>query len=74
MIDNSEIEKILGILENLEDEELAVKLLGEFNRTSSELGKLLLNQDPALSHAEWKDRCDDAQERLDAIVKRIYEL
>lgn len=74
MIDNSEIEKILSILENLEDEELAVKLLGEFNRTSSELGKLLLNQDQSLGHAEWKERCDDAQERLDAIVKRIYDL
>lgn len=74
MIDNSEIERILNILENLEDEELAVKLLREFNRTSSELGKLLLNQDPSLSHAEWKDRCDDAQERLDAIVKKINAL
>ncbi len=74
MIDNSEIERILNKLENLEDEEMAVKLLGEFNRTSSELGKLLLNRDPDLNHGEWKDRCDDARERLEAIIKRIDEL
>jgi hypothetical protein len=74
MFDNSEIQRILLKLENLADEELAVKLLQEFNRTSSELGKLLMNRDPSLGHAEWKDRCDDAKERLDALVKRIDEL
>lgn len=74
MFDNSEVERILTKLENIEDEELAVKLLGEFNRTSSELGKLLLNLDHTLTHAEWKDKCDDAKDRLDAIIKRIDDL
>jgi len=74
MIDNSELERILTKLENMEDEELAVKLLGEFNRTSSELGKLLLNRDPSLNHGEWKDLCDDARDRLEAIVKRIDDI
>lgn len=74
MIDNSETERILTKLENLDDEDLAVKLLGEFNRASSELGKLLLNRDPGLNHGEWKDRCEDARERLEAIIKRIDEL
>lgn len=74
MIDNSEIERILTKLENLEDEDLAVKLLGEFNRTSSELGKLLMNLDQSLGHAEWKERCDDAKERLEAIIERIDAL
>jgi hypothetical protein len=74
MFDNSEIERILTKLENLEDEALAVKLLGEFNRASSELGKLLLNLDHSLTHAEWKDKCDDAKDRLDAIVKSIDDL
>lgn len=71
MIQNTEIEKILEKLENLEDEGLAVELLKEFNLASSELGKLLLNLDKNLTHDEWKSRCDEAQKRLDQIVKKI---
>lgn len=71
MIDNKEIERILEKLENIEDENLAVELLKEFNRSSSELGKLLLNLDKTLTHEEWKSRCDQAQSKLDSIVKKI---
>jgi len=71
MIDNKEIQRILDKLESLEDEVLAVELLKEFNRSSSELGKLLLNLDTLLSHDEWKDLCTKAQERLTAVVKKI---
>lgn len=71
MIDNSDIERILEKLENLEDEELAVSLLKEFNRSSSELGRLLLNLDNSLTHAEWKNRCDQAKLALDEIIKKI---
>lgn len=71
MIENNEIERILEKLENLEDEELAVELLKEFNRASSELGKLLLNLDNSLTHDEWKNLCDKAQSSLDQIVKKI---
>ncbi|MBC7429363.1 MAG: hypothetical protein H7336_12165 [Bacteriovorax sp.] len=71
MIDNNEIERILDKLENLEDEVLAVELLKEFNRSSSELGKLLLNLDNKLTHDEWKSLCDTAQTRLNQVVKRI---
>ncbi|MGZ3787171.1 MAG: hypothetical protein ACXVLQ_01540 [Bacteriovorax sp.] len=73
MIDNKEIERILEILENLDDEKLAVQLLQEFNRASSELGQLLLNQDPSLGSVEWKKRCDQAQKKLDDIVKQIEQ-
>ncbi len=73
MIDNKEIERILLKLENIEDEKLAVELLKEFNRSSSELGKLLLNLDKTLSHEEWKKRCDTAQAHLDSIVQKIDE-
>lgn len=73
MIDNSEIEKILEKLESIEDEVLAVKLLKEFNTCSSELGKLLLNLDKSLTHQEWKNKCDEAQLKLDKVVKKIYE-
>ena len=71
MIDNNEIERILNKLENLEDEEMAVKLLGEFNRFSSELGKLLLNLDHSLSNEEWKARCSIAKKQLDDVIKII---
>ena len=71
MIDNNEIERILNKLENLEDEILAVELLKEFNRASSDLGKLLLNLDTKLSHDEWKGLCDKAQENLKRVVNEI---
>jgi hypothetical protein len=71
MIDNREIQQILEKLENLEDEILAVELLGEFNRASAELGKLLLNLDKSLSHDEWKNLCDKSQRKLELIVKKI---
>ena len=73
MIENNEIEQILDKLENLEDEVLAVELLKEFNHASSELGKLLLNLDKKLTHAEWKNLCDIAQNRLNQIVIKINE-
>ena len=73
MIDNSEIEKILEKLESIEDEVLAVELLKEFNACSSELGKLLLNLDKSLTHQEWKKKCDEAQLKLDEVVKKINQ-
>lgn len=74
MIENNEINRILEKLENLEDEELAVELLKEFNSASSELGKVLLNHDKNLIHGEWKILCDSAQTRLDLVVKKIDQL
>lgn len=74
MLDNQDINTILEKLENLEDEELAVELLKEFNSASKDLGKLLLNLDKALPHEEWKKQCDDAQSRVNAVVSRIHDL
>ena len=74
MIDNQEINKLLEILENLDDEELAVELLKEFNSSSKDLGKLLLNLDKELDHNDWKSQCEKAQKRLDTIVIRIHNL
>ena len=73
MIENNEIERLLEKLENLEDEVLAVEFLTEFNHASSALGKLLLNLDNNLTHSEWKILCDNAQKRLDKIIKNINE-
>jgi hypothetical protein len=74
MIDNAEIEQILAKLESLEDEEKAVAMLKEFNRCSSDLGKLLLNMDKSLTHEEWKKQCDEARNRLEKVIKEINQL
>lgn len=74
MLDNQEVNRILEILENYSDEEMAVKLLKEFNAASSRLGKLLLNLDKSLPHDEWKKQCDVAQSELDEVVSRINKL
>jgi hypothetical protein len=74
IIDNKEIEEITSILEELEDEELAVGLLREFNEKSRALGLLLMNRDPDLEHDEWKKQCDQALLETKAIIKTIREL
>ena len=74
MIDNAEIEQIIAKLESLEDEEKAVAMLKEFNKCSTELGKLLLNMDKSLSHDDWKKQCDEAKLRLEKVIKEIDQL
>ena len=75
LMDNSEMIKVMEILEELEerDEKLAIALLKEFNDKSKKLGKLLMNLDPDLSHEEWKGECDKAKKEVDDVVKRIEE-
>ena len=71
MIDNTEVNAILAILENMEDEILATKLLQEFNEKTATLGQLILNKDQSLAHDEWKNKCDDAQSAVDQVVQKI---
>lgn len=73
MIDNYELDEIMEILENYQDEEMAVVLLKEFNEKTTRLGKLLMNLDPSLSSDEWKLLCDQAKKDIDAVVKKIRE-
>lgn len=74
MLDNQEINELMEILENHDDEELAVELLKEFNLATKKLGKLVLNLDKSLPHDQWKKDCDQAQGDLDNVVKRIKSL
>lgn len=74
MLDNAELESLMGKLEELKDEELAVELLRELNDATSSYGKLLLNQNQSLSHEQWKKDCDSAKVRVDNIIKKIQEL
>ena len=71
MLDNTEVEAVLAKLEELEDEELAVKLLKEFNEKTKHLGQLILNKDKSLDHEEWKQLCDEAKKDVDEILSRI---
>ena len=74
MIDNHELEQIMDKLENLEDEKLAATLLSEFNDASKVVGQLALNLDQSLSNEEWKIKIDDAQARLEAVLKELDRL
>ncbi|OFZ27550.1 MAG: hypothetical protein A2381_18785 [Bdellovibrionales bacterium RIFOXYB1_FULL_37_110] len=74
IIDNQEIDLIMEKLESLEDEKLAVLLLKEFNDATGNYGKLLMNKDLSLTHEEWKKNCDQAQSKVDRIVKKIMNL
>lgn len=71
MFDTTELQHILEKLENLDDEELAVELLAEFNEKKKSLGNLIMNRDPSLSHEEWKKQCDEAKIELDKVLRRI---
>lgn len=71
MIDNYEVDEIMDILENYENEELAVQYLREFNEKTSILGRLLMNLDPNLSSEEWKVKCDKAKKEVDLVVQKI---
>jgi len=71
MIDNYEVDEIMDILENYENEELAVQYLREFNEKTSILGRLLMNLDPSLSSEEWKLKCDLAKKEVDLVVQKI---
>lgn len=73
ILDNSGIENILNILENMEDEVMSAQLLKEFNDKSAHLGKLLLNNDKSLSNEQWKADCDKAKEDLDKVINDINQ-
>lgn len=73
-IDNTELDEIMSKLENLEDEQLAVVKLQEFNNATKQLGELLMNMNKELSHGEWKAACDDAKKEVDKVVAEIKAL
>jgi hypothetical protein len=73
-IENIELDEIMNKLENLEDEQLAVIKLKEFNDATKVLGELLMNLDKNLNHDEWKNRCDLAKKEVDRIVDEIKDL
>jgi len=73
-IENVELDQIMEKLELIEDEQLAVTLLKEFNEKTKLLGQLITNRDPNLSHSEWERLCSDAKKNVDNVVKKIEEV
>jgi len=71
VVETKDTERILEILENLSDEALSVNLLKEFSEKNKKFGKLLLNQDSTLSHAEWKNMCNEAKNEMDEFLAKI---
>ncbi|AYF44181.1 hypothetical protein BALOs_1174 [Halobacteriovorax sp. BALOs_7] len=72
LIDNQDMNKVMDVLENMEDEQLSVELLKKFNDRTKELGELIMNQDPKLDHGHWKAQCDDAKKAVEEVVKEIF--
>jgi len=73
-IENIELDEIMDKLENLEDEELAVVKLREFNAATKVLGELLMNVDKDLDNDQWKSKCDSAKKEVDRVVDEIKSL
>lgn len=71
MFDISELQNVTDILENMDDQELAVELLRDFTQRKSQFDQLVANKDVSLDHDQWKQDCDSAQKELEEIVKRI---
>lgn len=72
LLDNRELEHLMTILEEMDDEELAVKLLAELNASTKHLGLLVLNTDPTITHDDWKDQCVQARKRVEKVVAQIH--
>lgn len=73
-IDNTELDEIMDKLENMEDEQLAVIKLKEFNEATKALGELLMNVNKELDNDQWKSMCDSAKKEVDRIVSEIKSL
>lgn len=73
LIHNKEIVELMEILENMADEELSVELLKNFGELSRDWGRLMLNQDPNLTHQEWKLQCDEAKNKLEQLIAKIKD-
>ncbi|OUR96646.1 hypothetical protein A9Q84_09895 [Halobacteriovorax marinus] len=73
-IENTELDEIMDKLENLEDEQLAVVKLREFNDATKVLGELLMNLNKDLDNDQWKKQCDIAKKSVDRIVNEIKSL
>lgn len=71
ILDTQEMDRVLSKLESMDDEELAVKMLREFNDLTAQLGKLINNRDSSLETEAWKKMCDDAQTKIDNFLERL---
>jgi hypothetical protein len=71
IVDNSELNRVMEILEEMEDQNLAVKLLKEFNDKTRILGQIIMNKDDELGDEEWERQGREAKLAVDDLIKEI---
>lgn len=71
MFDMNELNRLTEKLENMQDQQLAIKYLSSFSQTKSSFDQLVANRDTDLSHDEWKKQCDKLQRQLNLLVEQI---
>jgi hypothetical protein len=73
-VDSRETDRVLSILENLEDGTLSINLLREFSEKNKQFGKILLNRNENLDHEDWKRQCDQAKKEMDEFLVKVESL
>lgn len=66
--------EITNILETMDDELLAANLLRELSEKNSKMKQIHFNRDPQLDHNEWKAQCDEAENEVNEVVKKIENI
>lgn len=73
-IDLDETHEILAILEDMDDEALALKLLKDFNDASKELSNAIIEAGAIDQNDEWKKKLESKKGNLIKIINRIKKI
>ena len=65
-----DLSQVMAILENMEDEEKAARLLKELNDATSELGKLIM----VIHGMPIFQKCEDTQRHIAWQVKVLFQM
>ena len=74
MLDTTEMERVLGLIENLPDNEVSIRFLKEFSEKHKNFSKILFDKSPEISHEEWKQKCAQAKLEIDDFLSRLESM
>lgn len=74
MLDTKEMERVLGLIESLPDDQVSIKLLKEFSEKHKNFSKILFDKNPEVSHDEWKQKCSQAKLEIDDFLSRLESM
>ena len=74
MLDTTEMERVLSLIESLPDNEVSIKFLKEFSEKHKNFSKILFDKNPELSHDEWKQKCTQAKLEIDEFLSRLESM